>query len=101
MTQGDPLSHTIFNVEVDAVVRHWMMVMVEGAEEQSECRQEGRHHNTLFYADNGMVALSDPQWLQCWAAMGTGRTTYRRSGEQGSDCGSSIYVPTMTSRSSR
>ena len=30
--QGDPLSPTIFNVVVDAVVRHWVSVMVKGAE---------------------------------------------------------------------
>ena len=28
--QGDLLSPTIFNVAVDAVVRHWMSVIVEG-----------------------------------------------------------------------
>ena len=27
VTQGDPLSPTIFNVVVDAVIRHWMMVV--------------------------------------------------------------------------
>ena len=31
VTQGDPLSPTIFNVVVDAVVRQWVTVMVEGA----------------------------------------------------------------------
>ena len=38
VTQGDPLSPTIFNGVVDAVVRHWVMVMVmvEGAEERGE-----------------------------------------------------------------
>ena len=32
VTQGDPLSPTIFNVMLDVVVRHWDTVMVEGAE---------------------------------------------------------------------
>ena len=63
MTQGDPLSPNIFNAVVDAVVRHWLEVMVEGAEEQGKRRQEGRHNNALFYADDGMFALSDPRWL--------------------------------------
>ena len=40
------------------------MVMVEGAEEQGKRGQEGRRHNALFYADNDMVALPDPKWLQ-------------------------------------
>ena len=35
VTQGDPLSHTIFNVVVDVVVRHWVTVIVEGAEERA------------------------------------------------------------------
>ena len=64
MTQGDPLSPTILNVVVDSVVSHWVMVMVEGTEAQGERGQEGRHQNSLLYADNGMVASLDPQWLQ-------------------------------------
>ena len=64
LTQGDPLSPTIFNVVVDAMVRHWGTVMVEGVEERGERGQEGRHQNALFYADDVMVASSDPRWLQ-------------------------------------
>ena len=62
--QGDPLSPTIFNVVVDVVVMHWAMVMLEGAEDRGERGQAGRHKNTLFYADDGMVASLDPRWLQ-------------------------------------
>ena len=36
MTQGDPLPPTIFNVVVDAVVRHWVTGFISGAEEQGE-----------------------------------------------------------------
>ena len=64
MTQGDPLSPTIFNVVVDEVVRNWLTVMVEGAEEWGDNGKEGRHQASLFYVDNGMVASSDPRWLQ-------------------------------------
>ena len=32
VNQGDLLSPTTFNVVVDAVVRHWVSVVVEGAE---------------------------------------------------------------------
>ena len=64
VTQGDPLSPTIFNVAVDAMVRHWVSVTVEGAEERGEFGKEGRHQNFLFYADDGMVVLSDLQWLK-------------------------------------
>ena len=63
-TQGDPLPPTISSVVVDAVVRHWAAVMVESADERSRRVQEGRHQNALFYADSGMVASLEPQWLQ-------------------------------------
>ena len=36
MTQGDPLSPTIFNVVVDAVVRYWVNGIVEEAEAKGE-----------------------------------------------------------------
>ena len=34
VTQGDPLSPTILNVVVDAVVRHWAMMALEEAEKR-------------------------------------------------------------------
>ena len=60
MTQGYPLSRTIFKVVVDAVARHWVTFMVEDTEEHGERGQEGRHQAVLLYAYNGMVASSDP-----------------------------------------
>ena len=66
VTQGDPLSPTIFNVVVDAVVRHWVTLSVEDAEKRGERGGWGRHQAALFYADDGMVVSSDPRWLQ-WA----------------------------------
>ena len=48
VTQGDPLSPTIINMVVNAVVRHWVTVMVESAEERGRRRHEGRHQNALF-----------------------------------------------------
>ena len=64
MTQGDPLSPTIFNVVVDTVVRHWVHGFMEEAEARGETGREGRHQAALFYANNGMVVSSDPAWLQ-------------------------------------
>ena len=61
---GDPLSPSIFNVVVDAVLRHWVAVMVEGAEEWGKRGQEGRHHNYLFCEYSVMISSSDPRWLQ-------------------------------------
>ena len=36
VTQGDPLSPTIFNVVLDAVVCHWVTVIIVDAEEQGK-----------------------------------------------------------------
>ena len=66
VTQGDPLSPTIYNVVVDAVVRHWLQISTQEVERRGEQGREGRHQAALFYADNGMIASSDPRWLQ-WA----------------------------------
>ena len=43
VTQGDPLSPTIFNMVVDAVVRHWVTLAVTEAETKGERGREGRH----------------------------------------------------------
>ena len=64
VTQGDPMSPTIFNVMVDAVIRHWVTGVLEESEARGELGQEGGHQAALFYADNGMVASSDPVWMQ-------------------------------------
>ena len=63
-TQGDPLSPTIFNVVVDAVVRHWVNGRVDKSEGKGETGREGWHQLTVFYADDGIVILSEPAWLQ-------------------------------------
>ena len=41
-----------------------MTVVIAGAEEQGKYGQEGRYQDSLFYADDGMIVLSDPRWLQ-------------------------------------
>ena len=42
------------------------MLVVTEAETRGERGREGRHQAAILYADDGMVALSNPQWLQ-WA----------------------------------
>ena len=64
MTQGDPLSPTIFNVVVDTVVCHWVAMALSEAEKRGERGIEGRHQASIFYADNGIVASSNPRWLK-------------------------------------
>ena len=60
VTQGDPLSPTIFNVVVDAVVRHCLTIAAKEAERRGEQGREVRHQVALFYAEDGMLAPSDP-----------------------------------------
>ena len=64
VTKGYPLSSTIFNVVMDAVVRHWVAVVIVGVEERGKRGHESMHQAALFYSDYGMVDSSDPRWLQ-------------------------------------
>ena len=64
VTQGDPLSPTIFNLVVDVLVRHWVTGVIADAEERGELGNMGRHQVALLYADDGMVASYYPHWLQ-------------------------------------
>ena len=66
VTQGDPLSPTIFNVVVDAVVRQWLRLSTQEAEKRGERGRERQHQAALSYADDRMIASTDPRWLQ-WA----------------------------------
>ena len=49
---------------VDTDVRHWVAGFISDAEAREDLEQDGRHQAVLFYSDNGMVASSDPLWLQ-------------------------------------
>ena len=40
------------------------MGVIADAEERGELRKQGRHQASLFYTDYGMVASSDPRWIQ-------------------------------------
>ena len=42
VTQGDPLYPTIFNVVVDAVVRHWVTLKVEEADTRGGAGEGGQ-----------------------------------------------------------
>ena len=64
MTQGDPLPPNIFNVVVDAVVRHCILLLAGGEVGQDRWGMEMRHHTDIFYAGDGMVSLKDPAWMQ-------------------------------------
>ena len=48
VTQGDPLSPTIFNVVVDVVVHNWLQLATQEAERRGGRGREGRHQAELF-----------------------------------------------------
>ena len=63
MTYGGPISTTIFNVIVDAIIRHWVTVVAATEEvvDPAVARTEGFGWNVqrleeYFYADNGILA---------------------------------------------
>ena len=56
---------TLFNVEVERVVRHWMSVTVEDdVVIQNRLGHVVGRSFGVFYADNDILSLQDPAWLQ-------------------------------------
>ena len=64
VTQGYPLSPTIFNILVEAVVRNLMLLVSWGSGGRGGWGREVRHYAKFFYSNDGLVALTDPVWLQ-------------------------------------
>ena len=60
VTQGGPLSPTIFNLMVDAIVREWIYQMVATGFDTTDIRVIA----AVFYADDGLIATRDPAVLQ-------------------------------------
>ena len=66
LTQGDPLSPTIFNMVIDSVIRHWVKV-VRGPQEGA--RQEGlgtsiQALSALFYTNDVLFLSPESARLQ-------------------------------------
>ena len=58
--QGDPISPTIFNMELESVIWHWLTV-VTGEEAGPEVfGSEFQWLAALFYADNGILVSPEP-----------------------------------------
>jgi exonuclease III len=64
VTQGDPASSTIFNIVIDAVVRYWLSLVLEGTETDDGLGRSVAEWLVLFYADDGLIAARNHEWLQ-------------------------------------
>ena len=58
VTQGDPLCPTIFNVVVDAVICHWVMVVTPAEAGMGGLGFTIIDCTAYLYANNGLIALT-------------------------------------------
>ena len=61
---GDPVSFTIFNIVVDAVVRAVIMEVCGPQEEHHGFVWAAGNHNIVFYADDGRILERNPIRVQ-------------------------------------
>jgi hypothetical protein len=61
---ADPVSPTIFNIVVDAVVRQWLSQVCSNAVVMDGLDYEVGEKCVLFYADHGLVGAMDKDWVQ-------------------------------------
>jgi Reverse transcriptase (RNA-dependent DNA polymerase) len=68
VTQGGIFSSTLFNILVDAVLRHWLEVCANEPDEQARAGIEARVVELLMhflaYVDDTSLGSQDPVWLQ-------------------------------------
>ena len=64
VTQGDPISPTLFNIIVYAVVRATLQEICGPQEARQVFGWSAGEHNICFYADDGRIAGRDPIWVQ-------------------------------------
>ena len=54
---------TVFNVVIDAVIRHWVTMVVPTEERTEGPRETIQELSTFFYAYGSLVALNHPERL--------------------------------------
>ena len=87
VTQGGVISCTVFNICVDAVVRHWLEICSEQPDIEARAGFEHRIgvalRHILTYVDDTSLGSDDPVWLQnsiqylceCFARVGLATNT--------------------------
>ena len=63
VTQGDPVSTTIFNIVVDSVVRAFLLVVFLPQEANHGFGWSVGEHKICFYADDGKIDGRNPIWI--------------------------------------
>ena len=63
LTQGNPLPPPVFDVVVDAVIQHWIMVVVPEESGTKRLRETFQELPVFFYADDGSVASPQTERL--------------------------------------
>ena len=64
VTQGDPVSPTLFNIIVDAVFQATLQEICGPQEYQQGFGWSTREHNILFYVDDGRISGQELIWVQ-------------------------------------
>ena len=64
VTQGDPVSPTVFNIVVDAVVRVVILEVFVPQEAQNGLVWSAWDHNIIFYTEYVCIAGHNPIWIQ-------------------------------------
>ena len=61
---GSVLGPLVFDIVVDLVVGCWLAIMVDDGGAAAMTGLTVKELLLLFYADDGMIASRDPEWLQ-------------------------------------
>ena len=64
VTQVDPLSPTIFNVVMDAVIRSWVAVVAPSEDGTEKLGVSIKDLEVYFYSNRGLVTSTQTDWLK-------------------------------------